>query len=103
MDIFDPGYVGRIFAYIFMGLLDAMWQTTAYWIMGAMSNDPAKLAHFVGFCMFQDLLVRRDLLLRFVLSVQINPSNRLGLLDLGEWTLLRDRKRSPRRALIALD
>lgn len=27
-----------------------MWQTTAYWIMGAMSNDPAKLAHFTGFC-----------------------------------------------------
>jgi len=26
-----------------------MWQTTAYWLMGAMSNDPAKLAHFTGF------------------------------------------------------
>lgn len=26
-----------------------MWQTTAYWIIGAMSNDPAKLAHFAGF------------------------------------------------------
>ena len=36
--------------YIFCGLLDAMWQTTAYWFMGAMSNDPAKLAHFTGFC-----------------------------------------------------
>ncbi|KAF8898328.1 hypothetical protein BD779DRAFT_1666199 [Infundibulicybe gibba] len=31
MDIHDPGY------------------TTSYWIMGAMSNDPAKLAHFAGF------------------------------------------------------
>jgi hypothetical protein len=49
MDIFDHGYVGRIFAYVFMGLLDAMWQTSVYWIMGAMSNDPAKLAHFAGF------------------------------------------------------
>lgn len=27
-----------------------MWQTTAYWIMGAMSNDPAKLANLTGFC-----------------------------------------------------
>ncbi|KAF8639403.1 hypothetical protein AX17_001528 [Amanita inopinata Kibby_2008] len=45
----EPAYVGRIFLYIFCGLLDAMWQTTAYWLMGAMSNDPAKLAHFAGF------------------------------------------------------
>jgi MFS family permease len=49
MDIFDHGYAGRIWLYIFCGLLDAMWQTTAYWIMGAMSNDPAKLAYFTGF------------------------------------------------------
>lgn len=50
IDIFDHGYAGRIMLYIFCGLLDAMWQTTAYWIMGAMSNDPAKLAHLTGFC-----------------------------------------------------
>jgi hypothetical protein len=50
MDIFDSGYAGKIFLYIFCGVLDAMWQTTAYWIMGAMSNDPAKLAYFAGFC-----------------------------------------------------
>lgn len=50
MDIFDHGYAPRIWLFIFCGLLDAMWQTTAYWIMGAMSNDPAKLAHFAGFC-----------------------------------------------------
>ncbi|KDR68675.1 hypothetical protein GALMADRAFT_215550 [Galerina marginata CBS 339.88] len=49
IDIFDHGYTGRIWLYIFCGLLDAMWQTTVYWIMGAMSNDPAKLAHFAGF------------------------------------------------------
>jgi MFS family permease len=49
LDIFDSGYTGKIFLYIFCGLLDAMWQTTAYWLMGAMSNDPAKLAHFAGF------------------------------------------------------
>jgi hypothetical protein len=29
-----------------------MWQTYAYWLMGAMSNDPAKLAVFTGFCVF---------------------------------------------------
>jgi len=49
MDIFDSGYAGKIFLYIFCGVLDAMWQTAAYWIMGAMSNDPAKLAYFAGF------------------------------------------------------
>ncbi|TFK71739.1 MFS general substrate transporter [Pluteus cervinus] len=49
IDIYDKAYIGRVWLYIFCGLLDAMWQTTAYWIMGAMSNDPAKLAHFTGF------------------------------------------------------
>jgi len=51
-DIFSRGYAGRVMLYIFCGLLDAMWQTTAYWLMGAMSNDPAKLAHFTGFCTY---------------------------------------------------
>ncbi|KDQ55000.1 hypothetical protein JAAARDRAFT_196364 [Jaapia argillacea MUCL 33604] len=49
IDIFDKRYVGRIWLYIFCGLLDAMWQTAVYWMMGAMSNDPAKLANFTGF------------------------------------------------------
>ncbi|KZP08266.1 MFS general substrate transporter [Athelia psychrophila] len=49
MDFSTPGYAGRVWLYIFCGLLDSMWQTTAYWLMGAMSNDPAKLAHFAGF------------------------------------------------------
>ncbi len=49
MDIYDHGYAGRIVFYIFCGILDAMWQTTAYWLMGAMSNDPSKLAFFAGF------------------------------------------------------
>jgi hypothetical protein len=51
MGIHDEGYVARIWLYFFFGVLDAMWQTTAYWIMGAMSNDPAKLAYFAGLCM----------------------------------------------------
>ncbi|KAJ7596262.1 MFS general substrate transporter [Mycena floridula] len=49
IDIYDKRYIGRVFFYIFCGLLDAMWQTNAYWLMGAMSNDPAKLAYFAGF------------------------------------------------------
>jgi len=49
IDIYSHGYVGYILLYIFCGFLDSMWQTTAYWLMGAMSNDPAKLAHFAGF------------------------------------------------------
>jgi hypothetical protein len=31
-------------------MVDAIWQITAYWLMGAMSNDPAKLAHMSGIC-----------------------------------------------------
>lgn len=50
IDIFDSSYPPRIVLYICCGLLDSMWQTCAYWFMGAMSNDPAKLAHFTGFC-----------------------------------------------------
>ncbi|CDO71726.1 hypothetical protein BN946_scf184920.g10 [Trametes cinnabarina] len=49
IDIRARTYVSRLWLYIFCGLLDAMWQTTAYWFMGAMSNDPAKLANFSGF------------------------------------------------------
>ncbi|EJF58842.1 MFS general substrate transporter [Dichomitus squalens] len=49
IDIHEGEYVSRLWLYIFCGLLDSMWQTTAYWFMGAMSNDPAKLANFSGF------------------------------------------------------
>lgn len=56
IDIYDREYVGRVMLYICCGLLDAMWQTCAYWVMGAMSNDPAKLAHFSGFCESPPLL-----------------------------------------------
>jgi len=48
-DILDPGYVGHLFLYMFYGLLDSMWQTYAYWVMGALSNDPRKLSYFAGF------------------------------------------------------
>ncbi|KAF9526416.1 major facilitator superfamily domain-containing protein [Crepidotus variabilis] len=46
--IHDKGYVAKIWLYFLFGVLDAVWQITVYWIMGAMSNDPAKLAHFTG-------------------------------------------------------
>ncbi|KAF7301534.1 hypothetical protein MIND_00718900 [Mycena indigotica] len=49
IDFSEKRYVGRVFLYIFFGLLDAMWQTCVYWMMGAMSNDPSKLAYFTGF------------------------------------------------------
>ncbi|KAH7928794.1 hypothetical protein BV22DRAFT_1030368 [Leucogyrophana mollusca] len=49
MDIYDKEYPAHIWLMIFYGLLDSMWQTYAYWLMGAMSNDPAKLAVFTGF------------------------------------------------------
>jgi hypothetical protein len=56
IDIHTHDYAAKIWLYIFCGLLDSMWQTTAYWIMGAMSNDPAKLAYFTGFCRFSAFL-----------------------------------------------
>jgi MFS family permease len=49
IDFKDKGYAAHVWLYIFCGLLDSMWQTTAYWLMGAMSNDPAKLAYLTGF------------------------------------------------------
>ncbi|EJT99003.1 MFS general substrate transporter [Dacryopinax primogenitus] len=49
IDFSTPGYAAYIWLYIFCGLLDSMWQTACYWFMGAMSNDPAKLAYFTGF------------------------------------------------------
>lgn len=48
IDTRSKQFPAHIWLYIFCGLMDSMWQTTAYWMMGAMSNDPAKLAHFTG-------------------------------------------------------
>jgi hypothetical protein len=59
MDVFDHGYAGRIMLYICCSLLDSMWQTTTYWLIGAMSNDPAKLAYFAGFCTILSFYRRR--------------------------------------------
>ncbi|KAI5475095.1 Major Facilitator Superfamily protein [Pseudohyphozyma bogoriensis] len=48
-DLKDKDYGGHIVLYIFMGIMDAVWQNYAYWIMGAMSNSPSHLAYIVGF------------------------------------------------------
>lgn len=48
-DLFDSGYTGNLFLYMFYGFLDATWQTYAYWLMGALSNEPRKLSYFAGF------------------------------------------------------
>ncbi|EPQ53697.1 MFS general substrate transporter [Gloeophyllum trabeum ATCC 11539] len=49
MDIYDKGYPAKILLYMFCGALDAIWQTAFYWVLGTMSSDPGKLAHFAGF------------------------------------------------------
>lgn len=42
-------YVGYCFLYIFSGVLDAVWQNLAYWLIGACSNDLSKLGYLAGF------------------------------------------------------
>jgi hypothetical protein len=52
IDIVDNNYPAHVWLMILYGFLDSMLQTYAYWLMGAMSNDPAKLAVFTGFCVY---------------------------------------------------
>ena len=49
MDVYDTDFTWYLLMYLFYGFLDAAWQTYAYWLMGALSNDPHKLAYFAGF------------------------------------------------------
>ncbi|BGP27479.1 major Facilitator Superfamily protein [Rhodotorula toruloides] len=48
IDLHDSGYGGRAALYVFMGILDAITQNYAYWLMGAIFNQPASLARLVG-------------------------------------------------------
>ncbi|KAF2130880.1 MFS general substrate transporter [Dothidotthia symphoricarpi CBS 119687] len=48
-DYTDAGYVGPMFLYLSFGLFAAVWQTTIYWFLGALTNDSRKLANFAGF------------------------------------------------------
>lgn len=49
IDFKEGPYVGRGLLFVLFSVLDAGWQTTAFWMIGAMSNDPCKLAFFTGF------------------------------------------------------
>ncbi|KAJ2738050.1 hypothetical protein GGI20_006336, partial [Coemansia sp. BCRC 34301] len=40
---------GPIILYVFCGIGDALYQTFAYWIIGALSNDGQLLARYIGF------------------------------------------------------
>ncbi|CAB63552.1 transmembrane transporter [Schizosaccharomyces pombe] len=48
-DFTHRGYTGYAFLYIFYGMLDAIFQSYAYWIIGSLSNDTNKLAVYMGF------------------------------------------------------
>jgi len=45
----DSNYGGPCVLYMFYGFYDAAWQTTVYWLMGALTNNGRKLANFAGF------------------------------------------------------
>ncbi|GJD02274.1 Major facilitator superfamily transporter [Colletotrichum higginsianum IMI 349063] len=42
-------YIGPMFLYMFYGFFDAVWQTSIYWYMGALSNSSRKAANLAGF------------------------------------------------------
>lgn len=44
----DVNYVGKGFLYFFYYFGDSCFQALAYWIMGALSNDPLTIARFAG-------------------------------------------------------
>ncbi|KAH7101411.1 major facilitator superfamily domain-containing protein [Auriculariales sp. MPI-PUGE-AT-0066] len=47
-DIRDREYAGRAILYIWNGISDSCWQTYAYWMIGAVSNNSRKLSVLVG-------------------------------------------------------
>ncbi|KAH0551595.1 hypothetical protein GP486_007188 [Trichoglossum hirsutum] len=49
LDWTSDGYLGPMFLYMFYGFFDASWQTTVYWLMGALTNNGRKTAFFAGF------------------------------------------------------
>ncbi|KFH41719.1 Protein of unknown functionlike protein [Hapsidospora chrysogenum ATCC 11550] len=42
-------FLGPMFLYFFYGFFDAVWQTSIYWYMGALSNNGRKAANLAGF------------------------------------------------------
>lgn len=49
MDFEDSGYGGPFVLYMFYGFYDALYQASAYWYMGALSNNSRKSANYVGY------------------------------------------------------
>ncbi|KAF9105886.1 hypothetical protein BGX27_009409, partial [Mortierella sp. AM989] len=45
-------WIGPFILYFFYGIVDAMYQGYAYWLMGALTNDTAQAARFAGFYKF---------------------------------------------------
>ena len=45
----SPNFGGPFVLYMMYGFADSIFQTYMYWLMGAMSNDPALLARYAGF------------------------------------------------------
>ncbi|PWN52769.1 MFS general substrate transporter [Violaceomyces palustris] len=48
LDFTQGEYPGLCFLYIFSGCLDAVWQCFTLYIIGSITNDLSKLAHFAG-------------------------------------------------------
>ncbi|KAL1919918.1 uncharacterized protein VTP21DRAFT_1850 [Calcarisporiella thermophila] len=49
VDWTDPRFPGPMINYMLYGFCDAMYQVYCYWLMGALTNDPQKLARYAGF------------------------------------------------------
>ncbi|KAI9786118.1 MAG: hypothetical protein M1839_007528 [Geoglossum umbratile] len=49
LDWTSKGYGGPLVLYMLYGFFDAAWQTTVYWLMGALTNNGRKTAFFAGF------------------------------------------------------
>lgn len=48
IDWTHPRFIGPMFLYFFYGFYDAIWQTTIYWYMGALSNSGRTAANLAG-------------------------------------------------------
>ncbi|KAK6455782.1 major facilitator superfamily domain-containing protein [Scheffersomyces xylosifermentans] len=49
IDFKDSNYIGPMFLYMFYGMFDAIFQNLILWTLGALSNNPKKVALYAGF------------------------------------------------------
>ena len=49
MDFKEGRYIGPMFLYLFYGGYDSIFQTYVLWTLGALSNNPKKVALYAGF------------------------------------------------------